>query len=388
MRGLIFDPFAGISGDMVLGALVDLGLAAEWLREVVDSLRLEGMAVHVSRAERAGVSCGRVEFELPHEHRHRNLSDVLEVVERARVATDVRDRAGRVFRRIAQAEAEVHGIDIEAIHFHEVGALDTILDVLCAVGGVAALGYDAFYTRPVAVGRGYIDIAHGRYPVPAPATARLLAGLEVVDSGFDGECTTPTGAALLAELTGGRRTPAVTVGRSGFGAGTRNPSDRPNCLRLIECEAVEAEEALFMVQADVDDMPPEYAAAVQQAALDAGARDAVVVHVGAKKGRPAIRLEMLVDRSRLDGVQRALFTGSSTIGMRYWPVERATLARREVVVEWRGQRIRLKRVRLPDGTERSKPEYDDVERAARALGIAAYEARLAIDREIEAKAKE
>lgn len=387
MRGLIFDPFAGISGDMVLGALVDLGLPADWLREVVDSLAT-GAGVRVSRTERAGVSCARVEFDLPHEHRHRGLSDVLAIVEEARVPPAVRARAGQVFRRIADAEAEVHGIDVEAVHFHEVGALDTILDVLCATGGVAALGYEAFYSRPVAVGRGYVDIAHGRYPVPAPATAKLLAGLHVVDSGFDGECTTPTGAALLAELTGGRVTPSgVVLGRSGFGAGTRDPADRPNCLRVIECEAEPRDEPLYVVQADMDDMAPEYAAAVQQAVLDAGARDSVVLQVGMKKGRPGIRLEMLVGGPRLEAVERALFKGSSTIGMRRWPVERSTLARHEVVMEWRGQQIRLKQVRLPDGTERSKPEYEDVERAARALGLAPYEARLAIDREIGGESK-
>ncbi len=387
MRGLIFDPFAGISGDMVLGALVDLGLPADWLRHVVDSLGVNA-GVRVSRVERAGVSCGRVEFDLPHEHRHRGLSDVLGIIDTAPVPPAVRERAGQVFRRIAVAEAEVHGIDVEAVHFHEVGALDTILDVLGATAGVAELGYGAFYARPVAVGRGYVDMSHGRYPVPAPATAKLLAGLHVLDSGFEGECTTPTGAALLAELTGGGVAPGgVILGRSGFGAGTRDPSDHPNCLRVLECEAAAEEAPLFMVQADMDDMLPEYAAAVQQAVLEAGARDAVVLQVGMKKGRPGLRLEMLVERPRLDGVERALFAGSSTIGVRRWPVERSMLARREDAVQWRGQRIRLKRVRLPDGTERSKPEYDDVERAARVLGIAPYEARLAFDREIDGEPK-
>ncbi|MEJ2678013.1 MAG: nickel pincer cofactor biosynthesis protein LarC [Gemmatimonadota bacterium] len=388
MRGLIFDPFAGISGDMVLGALVDLGLPAEWLREVVDSLGVNGAGVRVGTAERAGVACSRVEFDLPHEHRHRGLSDVLAILDGVRVPPEVRERAGRVFRRIAQAEAEVHGIDVEAVHFHEVGALDTILDVLCATAGVAMLGYDSFYARPVAVGRGYVDIAHGRYPVPAPATARLLAGMQVVDSGFQGECTTPTGAALLAELTGGANAPpGVVLGRSGFGAGTRDPEDRPNCLRVMECDVDVPAQPMYVVQADMDDMAPEYVASVQQAVLDAGARDAVVHPVGMKKGRPGIRLEMLVDQSRLDEVERALFAGSSTIGVRRWTVERSTLERRETVMEWRGQQVRLKRVRLPDGTERSKPEYDDVERAARALGIAPYEARLAIDREIGGEPK-
>ena len=376
-NALIFDPFAGISGDMFLGALVDLGLPVEWLSELVRSLDL-GADVAVERVDRSGIRCPHVRFELPEERGHRHLADVLEVVESSETSTEVRARAGAVFRRIAEVEAAIHGVSVERVHFHEVGALDSILDVLCGVAGAAELGYDRFCTRPVGVGSGTIEIDHGRYPVPAPATARLLEGLPVRELGYAEECTTPTGAALVAELTGGRRAPDEMVwGRSGFGAGSRDPAGRPNCLRLIEARAGRgAGEGLHMVQADLDDMAPEYVAAARESLMEAGAVDATVARVDMKKGRPGMRLEALVPESSLDSVFGALFRGTTTIGARYWPVDRVVLEREEDVVEWRGRRIRVKRVRLPDGSERRKPEFDDVEAAARATGLTPHEVRV------------
>mgnify|MGYP001474778316 CR=1 FL=1 len=383
MRGLIFDPFAGISGDMVLGALLDAGLEDRWFTEFVKSLELGDISVEIGRVDRRGISCGRVEFRLPHEHAHRHLPDVLRIVERSGASPTVKALAAEVFRTLAEAEARVHGVSIDRVHFHEVGALDAILDVLCAVAGIEELGIERCYSRPVAVGSGYVDIQHGRYPLPAPATLNLLAGFPVRETGYPEECTTPTGAALLSVLTGKRTPPAeYTVVRSAYGAGTRDPKDRPNCLRIILCELEpDADSRLFMVQADIDDMAPEYLASAQDALFAAGALDVVVSPVAMKKGRPGMRLEALVGEAKREAVLAAVFQATSTIGVRVWPVERPALQRAEEVVEWRGQRIRRKRVRLPDGTERSKPEYEDVLRAAHALGLAPFQVRLALESE-------
>lgn len=383
MRGLIFDPFAGISGDMVLGALVDLDPDATWLRDTVAATGLDA-TVGVERVMRRGVACHRVWFEAAAEQPERHLSDVLEVIDGSGLGWAVRDRAASVFQRLAEAEAEVHGTDPERIHFHEVGAVDSILDVLCAAAAVAERGYEAFYTRPVTVGSGTIQMAHGRYPVPAPATAKLLAGLRVRDPGYEGECTTPTGAAILATLTGGREPVEAVLGATGFGAGARDPEGRPNCLRVMECEVVGRADRLYVVQADLDDMPAEYAAAAQGALLEHGALDAVVLPLGMKKGRQGLRLEALAGQDRLDAVIGVIFASTSTAGVRYWPVERMALPRTEEVQTWRGQRIRRKRIRLPDGSERSKPEYEDVVLAAEALGLSPYEVRLALEREVKA----
>ncbi|MEX2282371.1 MAG: nickel pincer cofactor biosynthesis protein LarC [Gemmatimonadota bacterium] len=380
MNALIFDPFAGISGDMTLGALLDLGLEESWLRNFIAGLQLGAIEVKVERANRRGISCGRVYFDLPDEHKHRHLKHIVQILDQAPLSNSVRARARDAFQRLAVAEAAVHGTTIEKVHFHEVGALDAILDVVCVMAGVEQLGFEQFFTRPVCVGSGWINIEHGRFPVPAPATLRLLEGMPVHDSGLQGECTTPTGAAILATLTAGKSPPArIRIRRSGFGAGRRDPEDRPNCLRLIACEVEIAEQQLYMLQTDVDDLAPELVPAAQDALIFAGALDATVQNVSMKKGRPAVRVEALVPEASLSAVLDALFRSTTTIGARYWPVERPSLSRREELVEWRGQRIRMKRVFLPGGGERSKPEHDDLAKAAQALGLPVLEVRRAVE---------
>jgi uncharacterized protein (TIGR00299 family) protein len=380
MKVLIFDPFAGISGDMMLGALIDLGLPAEWLQQFVAGLGLGDIKVRIERTRRRGIDSGRVHFELPHEHAHRHLKHVVEIIQRSNAGEITKTRAIEAFTLLAGAEAEVHGTTIEKVHFHEVGALDAILDVLCSMAGVEQLGFEQFCTRPVAVGHGWVDIEHGRFPVPAPATLKLLSGVALTGTDLAGECTTPTGAAILMALTQGQPAPgAFRVTRSSYGAGSRDPEDRPNVLRLIACEIEPLGETLYVVQADVDDLAAEYVPAAQEALLRAGALDAVISNVAMKKGRPGVRFEALVPVEALDGVLSALFATTTTIGARYWAVQRPALPRTETEVEWRGQRIRRKEVRLPDGTVRSKAEYEDVLRAAEALGISALEVRREVD---------
>ncbi len=386
MRGLIVDPFAGISGDMFIGALVDLGLSEQWLHSFVASLEL-GVDVTVERVDRAGIACTRVVFELPRDTEHRGLSDVLEVIRGRSLPEPIRERAAAVFRRLAEAEASVHGVSVDEVHFHEVGAVDAIVDVLSVVAGVEELGCERLYTRPVAVGTGTVAMAHGELPLPAPATARLLEGLAVRETGYAEECTTPTGAALLAELTDGTSPPTeVIYGRSGYGAGARNPAGRANCLRLVTCrvpreaegETPGPQEAVYALQADVDDLSPEYVAAARESLMAAGALDVTMLRVDMKKGRPGVRLEALAPAASLNGVLNAFFTGTSTIGVRYWRVERAVLERAEEKMEWRGHTVRVKRVTLPDGSIRRKPEYDDVAAAARAEGLSPWEVRAEI----------
>ncbi|MGQ0812997.1 MAG: nickel pincer cofactor biosynthesis protein LarC [Gemmatimonadota bacterium] len=381
MKALIFDPFAGIAGDMTLAALIDLGLDPDWLRAFVRDLGLGDISIGIERARRRGIDCAHVCFDLPAEHAHRHLKDVVAIIDRSNTSESTKRRARLTFERLAQAEAGIHGTTVESVHFHEVGALDAILDVLCSMAGIEQLGFEDFFTRPVAVGHGWIDIEHGSYPVPAPATLDLLTGIPITGTQLAGECTTPTGAAILSALTNGRVAPDVfTVVGTGFGAGTRDPEDRPNCLRLIAAEIERAPDLLYVVQADIDDLSAEYAASAQQSLINDGALDAVIVHVAMKKGRPGIRLEALVAEPRLDAVLRTLFHSTTTIGARYWRVARAALPRGEDTVEWEGQQIRRKQVTLPDGTTRWKPEYDDVLRAAEKLGLAPLAVRQAVDK--------
>lgn len=382
MRALMFDPFAGISGDMTLGALLDLGLPLEWLRSFVSGLGLGEVTVDAQRVKRREIACTQLVLRLPHEHAHRHLSDVVRIIDGTGIDQVVRERAVQAFTALAEAEAEVHGTTPERVHFHEVGAIDAIIDIVGCMAAVHELGIDRFYTRPVTLGRGWAEMAHGRFPVPPPAVLKLLEGLPVRDPALEGECTTPTGAAILKTLTGGEEPPATfRPVASGFGAGSRDPEDRPNCLRLalIDVDCAVAED-LVMLQCDVDDMSPEYLPPLQQSLLKAGALDCVVLPVQMKKGRTGHRIETLVSRDDLDRMRALLFGSSTSIGVRWWAVKREALPRRTEQVVWRGQSVRVKRSSLPSGGERAKPEFEDVVRAAEALGIeplAAYRAMLA-----------
>ena len=376
MRGLIFDPFAGVSGDMTVAALLDLGLPLEWLRSFVAGLGLGDVRVDAERVDRRGIACTRLVLELPHEHAHRHLHHVVRIIEGTGAAPEVRDRAVHAFTLLAEAEAAVHGTTVERVHFHEVGALDAIVDVLSAVAGCHELGATEFYTRPVALGRGWVDMEHGHFPVPPPAVLKLLQGVPVRDPEFEGECTTPTGAAIVRALTGGAPPPATyTPVASGFGAGTRDPHDRPNCLRLVLIEPQGgADQGIVVVQCDVDDLTPEYVPPLLQAVLDAGAADCSAQPLVMKKGRPGVRVEALAPPEALDAVSAALFRAGSTIGLRFWPAGRRVLPRRVETVAWRGEEIRVKRSALPGGGERAKPEFEDVARAAARLGMTPLEA--------------
>lgn len=380
LRGLIFDPFAGISGDMTIAALLDLGLPLEWLQRFVAELNLGDIQVGAERVNRKGIAATRLVLGLPHEHAHRHLHHVVKIIEGTGVAPVVRDRAIQAFTLLAESEAAVHGTTIQKVHFHEVGALDAIVDVLAAVAGMDELGVSEFYTRPVALGRGWVDMAHGHFPVPPPAVLKLLQGIPVTDPDFQGECTTPTGAALLQALTAGAPPPATyTPVASGFGAGTRDPQDRPNVLRLVLIEPQGGgDEGIVVIQCDVDDLSPEYVPPLLQAVLDAGAADCTAQPLVMKKGRPGIRIEALASPEKAEAVSAALFRAGSTIGLRYWTAGRRVLPRRTETVTWRGQEIRVKRSTLPGGGERAKPEFDDVAQAAARLGVTPLEAYRAL----------
>jgi uncharacterized protein (TIGR00299 family) protein len=382
MRTLIFDPFAGISGDMTLGALLGLGYPAERLLAVASALGAPDGSVRLSEPTRQGIACRAVRFEVGEEQTHRHLADVLAILERGLEVPAAHQLARRIFQRLASAEGEVHGAAPETVHFHEVGALDAILDIGCVADALVHLDVERCSSRPVAVGRGWVDIAHGRFPLPAPATVRHLEGLVVHETRWQGECTTPTGAAILAEVTAGRSPPdRFRLIASAYGAGSRDPADRPNCLRIALCEvSSEGDDGLWIVQSDLDDMSPEYVPAAVDALRSAGAVDVVTLGVGMKKGRRGVRIEALAPHQALNQVLDALFSTTTTIGARYWPVGRVALPREQRGRTWHGSSIRWKEVRLPDGTRRAKPEYDDVVRVAGELERTPFEVRQALER--------
>ena len=369
----ILDPFSGISGDMMLGALVDVGLERAWLEALPARLGLEGVTVRVQDVLRGDLACKKVDFDIPPQPHGRHLKQIRALVAAAGVPDRVRERADRAFTAIATAEAEIHGVSIEKVHLHEVGAVDAILDVVGAMWGLELLGVERVYCGTLSLGDGTVRAAHGVLPVPAPATLKLLEGLPV-RSGPEGsgELVTPTGAALVRVLSEGLPPAAFVPSRSGFGAGTKDFPGRANALRLVLAEPAPTErradgvERLVQLAADVDDMSGEYVAAAADALREAGALDVVLLATTMKKGRPGTRFEVLASADRAEALETLLLTATTTIGVRRSTVERRALPRERVVVRVLDHDVAVKVVTMPDGARRAKPEFEDVRRVAEA----------------------
>src|SRR5881296_1104610 len=387
MRIAILDPAAGISGDMTLGALLALGVPQNWLEALPGRLGFEGVAVTVRNAVRCGVACKQVEFTIPERAHGRHVGELVRVVERAPVSDWVNERAVRAFQLVGDAEGRVHGVAPEKVHLHEVGAVDAVLDIVGAIEGFEQLDVEAVYAWPVAVGNGWVEAEHGRLPVPAPATALLLEGVEIASGGpVEGEATTPTGAALLRVLSAGAPPARWRLVRSGWGAGQRDPKHYANALRLLVAEQAAEVARVVLIASDVDDMSPEYVEPLRQALTVAGALDVQTWPVQMKKGRAGFRIEAVVSEELADTVTAALFRHSTTAGVRRWVAERATLARRQVTVQLAPDvAVRVKVLEQPDAEGvRVKPEYDDVLAAARVLGRPPLEVARVAQRDAEA----
>jgi len=371
MQIAILDPAAGISGDMLLGALVDVGPDSQWLLSLPRRLGIAGVEVEIRSTQRCGVRATKVDFRLqPGEAQAigghgAHVGELIELIGRAPISAWVKERAVRAFRLIGEAEGRVHGMPAEKVHLHEVGAVDAVLDVVGSLEGFERLGVAAVYSLPVALGTGWVEASHGRLPVPAPATAILLEGWEVSSgSPVEGEATTPTGAALLRVLSRGAPPSRWRIVRSGWGAGSRDPKNYPNALRLILAEAAGEAAEVETIVTDIDDLPPEYVEPLREALLAAGALDCTVWAAQGKKGRVSLRMEVLAPVEAAERVVEVLFDNSTTAGVRRWRSLRNTLARREVTVDVAPEvSVRLKVTEGPSGP-RLKAEYQDVIRAA------------------------
>ena len=390
MRIAILDPTAGISGDMTLGALLAVGLPASWLEELPGRLGVGDVRVTVRDVRRAGITCKQIDFKIPEQPHGRHVGELIKLVERAPVSDWVKERAVRAFRLVGEAEGRVHGVAPEKVHLHEVGAVDAVLDIVGAIEGFERLGVEAVYNFPVAVGQGWVEAAHGKLPVPAPATAILLEGLEIAGGGpVEGEATTPTGAVLLRVLSAGAPPDRWRMAGSGWGAGQRDPKHYPNALRIVVAESAGEAARVVLLATDVDDMSPEYVEPLRQALVQAGALDVQSWPVQMKKGRQGFRVEVMVPEALAEAVTAELFRHSTTAGVRRWVAERATLPRHQLTVRLDGVAVRVKV--LDGGSVRVKPEYDDVLAAAQALGRPPLEVARAVERDAEAliaKAKE
>ncbi len=369
------DCSAGISGDMLLGALVDTGVELSLLQAAVDGLGVEPVRLHATPVTRAGIGALQVQVQVGDSATTRTWADVRALLQRAELTDPVRTMALDVFARLAGAEAVVHRVRPEDVHFHEVGALDALADVVGAAAGLTALGLTALTASPVTLGSGTTRGAHGPLPVPVPAVLALLVGAPVQAGPVLGEMTTPTGAALLATFTTAYGPmPPMVLRRSGCGAGSRDPAEVANVLRLVLGEPAARQDPgavlleAVLLEANVDDLDPRLWPGVLEALLTAGADDAWLTPILMKKGRPAHALSVLCLPAVTPAVRRVVFRETSTLGLREQQLGKHALDRQEVTVEVGGRPVRVKLGRLDGEVVNVMPEWDDVAAAAHALG--------------------
>ncbi|MEE9275148.1 MAG: nickel pincer cofactor biosynthesis protein LarC [bacterium] len=386
MSAIYFDCFAGASGDMLLGALLDLGLPLETLEKALAGIKLEEYSLSLRRVVKQGVSAAKFGVHTKdgggrahdHDHPHalgRSLSQIERLLREGTLPERPRERALRAFRRLGEVEAGIHDVPIEEIHFHEMGAVDSIVDITGFFLALDALGIERVFSSPLPVGRGFVMCAHGRMPVPAPATAKLLEGIPVFDNGLEGEILTPTGALLLAESAEGfGPMPPMTVRRVGYGAGDRD-QPVPNAVRALLGETAPAPRtdappgSVAVLEANLDDMRPELFPHVFEGALARGALDAFAAPVVGKKGRPAHLLTLLCPEERRAELTRFLFRETTTLGVRHRLAARATAERDWLEVDLPWGRVRVKRATFEGEVVNLAPEYEDCRRLAESSGV-------------------
>lgn len=373
MKSAFLDAFSGLSGDMIAGAMLDAGADFEQLQAALASLPLDGYRLAARRKLVSGISALKFDVEVSTVQPERHLSDIREILRRATALEErVKDRALAIFGVLAEAEAKIHQTTAEAVHFHEVGAVDSIIDIVAAAWGFERLGLGEMLVSPLPAGSGFVRSQHGVIPVPAPATAELLAGFPLLMGNGACEMVTPTGAAILRALAV-PAPPAIgfRIDRVGYGAGTRDLADRPNVLRLMVGERTQAYETdeLLQIEANIDDLNPQIYDHVGERLFEVGARDVTLTPAIMKKGRPAVTIAVLAEPSTREQIAAVLFSETSTIGLRYHPVARLKLAREVIEVDTRWGRVRVK-ISHSGAALTVSPEYDDCKRLAREHHVA------------------
>lgn len=385
MKVAYLDAFSGLSGDMTVGALLDCGLDVAALERELAKLDVRGYRVRRETRERSGIRATKFVVEIDDDHSprrhshghshgerfHRSFRDIRELIRQSALAPRVCELALQVFVRLAEAEGKVHGVEPDDVAFHEVGAIDSIVDIVGAAWGIDALGIEELVVSPLPLGSGMVRSAHGPLPVPGPATAELLRGFPVRIGDGEGELVTPTGAAIVAALARpGTMPEIVRIERVGYGAGERELADRPNLLRVLVGERATAigVDSLLVLETNLDDFNPELYGHVMDRLFAEGARDVFLTPIHMKKNRPGMLLSVLADYERRERLVATLFSETSTLGVRVSPVERLRIERETREVETRFGRVRVKLGRDPGGHVNVSPEYEDCRRIAVASG--------------------
>jgi len=405
MRALFYHPNCGLSGDMNLAALLQLGVPLAHLEDQLSALGLDDeYKIEATNAAKMGIHGLKVQVRTAPQHHHRHHSDIVKMITAAGYNPAVAAKALAMFEIIAQAEARIHQVPLADVHFHEVGAIDSIVDVVGAAICLDYLKVDAVYATPIEVGGGYVDCAHGRLPVPAPATQEILMGMPCTYGGVNGECTTPTGAAILRASKTHSGTPDVFIPTQTAYAVGHKDFERPNVLRVVLGEAEQATargetptgeiethyktETHYKIEANIDDMTAEAFEPLSASLFAAGASDVYSEAITMKKSRPAICLNVLCPGSELKNLVDLIFNQTTTIGLRVFAFDKYILEREEIVVATELGPIRIKQVRQPNGRTRWKSEHDDVLIAAKAAGLDYQSAKARVDYAIESQMRD
>jgi pyridinium-3,5-bisthiocarboxylic acid mononucleotide nickel chelatase len=366
-----FECVSGASGNMILGALLDAGLPLNVLQEELDKLSVAGFELVITHVSRQGISATHVDVETEETHVHRHLRHIVDILEQSHLNEQVKADCQRIFTRLAEAEAKVHNTTVEKIHFHEVGALDAIVDIVGAVAGLRKLGVQRIYASPFTLGTGFITCAHGRIPVPVPATVELLQGKPVRHTEIEAELVTPTGAAILSTLAEQfGPAPAMQIAKVGYGAGTRELAI-PNALRLFighvdDTAAMYEQDSVVVLEANIDDMNPEVYEYVFERLFALGALDVYTTPIIMKKNRPGILLSVLVSPALRNAATELLLKETTTIGVRWQEMQRAKARREVVTVTTHYGEVRVKISRIGEQVVTIAPEYEDCKHLAQA----------------------
>lgn len=371
---------------MILGALVALGVDENKLVEEISKLNISGFQINFEQVDRSGINAVKANVEVPHEHAHRHLHHIEKIINKSSLSESVKNQAVKIFTRLAEAEAKVHGISIEKVHFHEVGAMDAIIDVVGACVGFEMLGIEKFICSKIHVGSGFVKMAHGKFPVPPPAVAELLKNAPIYSTEIEGELITPTGAAIITTVC--ERFGAISefkIERTAYGAGTREYKDFPNVLRLILGEsrqqsAVSGQpfennlqrtadggrltESLLLIETNLDDLSPQILGFVMERAFDLGALDCWFTPIQMKKNRPATQISVLCNSTAREKILELLYRETSTLGVRVSTVERNCLPREIVKVETEFGGVDVKIARFGEKIVNVKPEYEQIREIA------------------------
>jgi len=403
MKTLYFDCFAGASGNMILGALVALGIDRNELIEELKKLDIADFEIEFTTKNKAGISAIHADVKVPEEKKHRHLHNIEKIINDSRLNYSVKRRAVKIFTKLAEAEAKVHGIELQKVHFHEVGAMDAIIDVVGACIGFDMLGIEKFICSKIHVGSGFVNMAHGKFPVPPPAVAEILQNVPIYSTEIEGELITPTGAAIIAAVCEEfGQIPEMKIEKTAYGAGTRDYADFPNALRLILGETENQlritnyelrdenneqrttnNEQLTLLETNIDDISPEVLGFVMERAFEAGCLDCWFTPIQMKKNRPATMISILCENGKVEIFKELLFTETSTLGVRISNIDREFLERETQKFETEFGEIAVKIAKYDGKIVNVKPEYDQMREIAVKSKIPVKEIERRILREIK-----